>query len=31
MQDYHWASAKQLQEMEDRLRQLQSLLNEEKT
>lgn len=31
VQDYHWATAKQLQEMEERITQLQSLLNEERS
>ena len=30
VQDYHWATAKQLQEMEERITQLQSLLGEER-
>eukprot|EP00435_Cladocopium_sp_Y103_P027384 s1673_g6.t1 len=31
VQDYHWATAKQLQEMEERITQLQFLLNEERS
>jgi len=31
VQDYHWATAKKLQEMEEKIRRLQSMLDEERT